>query len=903
MSNKSTLAQVLTIATDAEWEGNDWLATTFSCSNGKRYMFYTATATDATKAKLLAWGLANDVVMAEATITDESDFLTRVVELADPIYYYSTIRLLMFYSPKDLEYSCGWKKVSEWYKNELVQQKRNISNRLQITIAGRKLFIKDLKGWAGNSGLKKLADSVGVRMEAKGEMDEYKIRMRLGMELKPETFARYAMGDVDDLLEIHAAFVNLVRWVQADVIGIPQEDCFSADDIPMTTGALVAVTLEKFLFAQVQNKDVLKFCLRKLGLLDTSDKRHSYYLSCYINSCKKYRDINKLTEAIEQGEDSQLIDFLSKATFAHSGISQAGVKYFAKVTQDSAAFAALVQGGRCNNERPSEYIVYTGADIDLQSCYGSALREFIFPVGLPTVWAFAPNQRRLTLKQWLTRNESQLVPGLWTAYINADLTFRQDIIYSKLVTQAQINKAAFGEDDKQVNDPDRDDDLAHIPGTFALLRKQIRNGIITHDILQALRAVANDREIKQLMDAEVVTAVAYLKKDRVNTIEEWQAKVVADKGALYNKCNEHGQSIDSRTRAWYGLELEQFVGKLVDERNKLKKGRLNLAGDELAQVDAKQEALKLFVNTTYGVIASPYFSVGNTVVGNCITARARLGAWMLNKALHTRQSITDGGFYSLLAVPVLTDKGYKPSLATLSDNTSWLDTKNYTRTLQPLANLNWHLIFTNKGEELKQLDKLAEEHIANFWSRYGLELPFAIEHKLKHTFTVAAYWSKAHYHMHTLDGKDIVKIRGAKDYADGSALRKSPMYSLLAAIASGSDEFPQQLEYDQFTLLKIGKWVEAQASLNPNSYQALLGKRPGDEVVEQRLARFGNAHIFADTDKEYLSRLERKTHKQGKPLQFFERYGDEGVAKVHKKILADDLSEGKNRGNSHRKSA
>lgn len=883
--------ELITIATDAEWHSPDgsWLATTFACSNGNRFLFYTATATVPAKARMQKWSSEHGVLAIETTMTDDTDLLTIVLDKADPLRSYTTVRLLMFYSPKDLEYSCGWSKVSEWYKSKQLQQKRNISNRAPIAFGGRKLVVKDCKGWAGVGGLKKLADTVGVSMIAKGDMDEYKSRMREGMELKPETFAAYAMGDTDDLLKIHAAFVKLVRWVQADVIGIPENDCFTSDDIPMTTGALVAATLEKFLYAQAQHKDTLKFCLRKLGLLDVSAKDYRYSLATYIHATKSYRSASDLQAAVSEPTDDKLMHFLTRASFEHTGISQAGVKYFAKVTQDSAAFAALVQGGRCNNERPTEYYLQTGADIDLQSCYGSALRSFVFPVGLPTVWAFAPNQERMTLREWLKRNERQLVPGLWTATVNADLSYRQDLIYSKLVTQAAINRAGVGEMDKETNDSDRDDDLSHIPGTFALLRKQIRNGIITSDILSALRKVATSNELKQIMDAEIVTAVAYLTTDRVSDLEQWQAKVIADKGAKYNNKGKHNQAIDTRTRAWYGLELESFIGKLVNERNKLKQLKKTLVGDELAMVDAKQESLKLFVNTTYGVIASPYFSVGNTVVGNNITARARLGAWMLNKALHTRQSITDGGFYSLLEVPVLRENAKLPGLDGLSDNTKW-NNRDYTRVTASLGGVNWAEVFADNGEELQELDKLAGAHINNFWSRYTLELPFAIEHKLSNTFTVAAYWSKAHYHLETLEGKSVVKIRGAKNYSNDSKLRKSPMYALLDAIANKSDQFPTELEHDQFSLLKIGKWLEAEESNNSDSYINIRGKRPGDEVIEQRLARLGNGHIFADTEKEYLSRIERATHKKGQPVQFFERFGEHGIAKVHKQMLIDNLN-------------
>lgn len=38
------------------------------------------------------------------------------------------------------------------------------------------------------------------------------------------------------------------------------------------------------------------------------------------------------------------------------------------------------------------------------------------------------------------------------------------------------------------------DDKAHVPGDFALIQKQIRNGIITSDILETIRAVASNVE-------------------------------------------------------------------------------------------------------------------------------------------------------------------------------------------------------------------------------------------------------------------------------------------------------------------------------------------------------------------------------------------------------------------------
>lgn len=54
------------------------------------------------------------------------------------------------------------------------------------------------------------------------------------------------------------------------------------------------------------------------------------------------------------------------------------------------------------------------------------------------------------------------------------------------------------------------------------------------------------------------------------------------------------------------------------------------------------ELIKLAINTIYEVIVSPFFLVGNTIVGNNITARARSMAWYMEKALHGTQTIIDG---------------------------------------------------------------------------------------------------------------------------------------------------------------------------------------------------------------------------------------------------------------------
>ena len=110
-------------------------------------------------------------------------------------------------------------------------------------------------------------------------------------------------------------------------------------------------------------------------------------------------------------------------------------------------------------------------------------------------------------------------------------------------------------------------------------------------------------------------------------------------------------------------------------------GSLGLPGGVAVQVPADGEG-----NAGRQDVAR-YFAVGNAVLGNNITARARAGVWMVAKALGLRQSITDGGIYTPDAVPHF--RGKKPGLDTLSRPWGWEDRKNRQRGYVPLPSFEW----------------------------------------------------------------------------------------------------------------------------------------------------------------------------------------------------------------------
>jgi hypothetical protein len=60
-------------------------------------------------------------------------------------------------------------------------------------------------------------------------------------------------------------------------------------------------------------------------------------------------------------------------------------------------------------------------------------------------------------------------------------------------------------------------------------------------------------------------------------------------------------------------------------------------------MEGMSTAVKYNVNTYYGLTCSVWFSTNSTMVGDRITSKVRVQAWLLAKSLNAIQIITDGG--------------------------------------------------------------------------------------------------------------------------------------------------------------------------------------------------------------------------------------------------------------------
>lgn len=848
------------LATDSEWDTSrptPWLSTAFACHGGV-VVFITPELVEDVKDRLTGAASELGVNLVFRDRNDQSNLLLEALSLLG--VEEKAVRLLMYFSPKDIEYATGWQCFHTAIKDKKVRQRNNISGTLHMP--GRRVCIKDLCGWAGKTSLLKFAQSLGVHAPDKTVMDDYKTIMHRGLTERPEDFLRYAVGDVTMLLELHSAFVEHFRTLQQECLDMMGEDLWTADDIPMTGGALVAKTLERWLYRRGKDRSVMQFAVRKLGLLDPDDVRYKFSKWAYCSVTSRCRTTHDLRKALANNDlPKDLAQFL-KARFLHTALDGCSVKWWAgRPVTETAGFNALVHGGRCHNENPYSYSLGRGADIDIAGCYGEALRALSYPVGLPTVLNYTPNQPRLNLGEFLDQYEHELEPGLWTATVGGPLDFEQDLIHSKLVKHGDIRKASGSKEEN-----------SDIPSDLVLLRREIKNGILTSDLLKALRSVATNAEWAGFRKLELVTAAAYLKRNRRETPEAWCEAVLQDDG---NYWFEDGAVRDTRTRAWVQVPLDDFVGRMCDRRRHYKVLARTAASEEArGNAQGMDAMLKLTVNMVYGAMAARFFAISNSVVANNITALARLGAWMMAKALALRQTITDGGAYTPGQVCFFVGK--RPGLDTLSRPWEWHNPK-CQRWLRPLAGRDW----STSWPDLAELDGLALDHVRQFWQPYGITFPFRAEHKT--AISKGAYWSKGDYGFLLPSGALVYAVRG-KDKRQKT--RQHPTFELLDRILGGQDTFPGDLVYTHKSIMKIGKYQTVQSC---RGYENLKGLRPGDDYLEERVARYNNTYFPLADEQDYLRRRNRRKIHRGRPVQWFEKYGLRGIDHVHRQMVRNTL--------------
>mgnify|MGYP000535901032 CR=1 FL=1 len=664
-----------------------------------------------------------------------------------------------FYSPKDMEALLGrdmWR--ASLLEEGVISKKRNLTGVVKSGNLKYKLF--DMVGMF-NSTLDAALKSVGIKNEHKDLVERLgysKSDMWTFSMNEPDNALLYVLGDTVHGGDLYKFKVDLTNTVISNALGIPTP--FDYDNFPRSAGALVAKTYEAYL---MEKHPRLFACL--LLMCDSVNDK-TWYILKNLTKAGLITDENVLREANNKvrGND-QIVHGLGMGSISNYAIlaPQSGL---------TSVYNAVVQGGRCVNEEPHinprHNRISNAYDPDNSSCYGSALRQFDMPFGIPSLMGFDRDDEPFTLGQFMDKEGSNLVPHLYQIFVNGSLTFNQDLIHSKCdLTTAKIMSTLLSGNysgDEDNGEGAREINTAHVGGSFELNTKEITLGVITHDVWSVIKEVASSKELNEIRNLKVATVAAYRKEDEL-TVDEW-CDVMSDP----IKRGRKTRGKDDRTSAWCRLPLEDFVGKFVEYRKSVKKlegGNTKGTTNYLLQTN-----VKLFVNTTYGCMASPYFPMGNTVIANNITARARTGGWMLSKALLLVQLITDGGLGS--GNRVATIVGDKlPSFGTFADRPKLL--KHRSIKCIPLMTSEGKAVnlyewlcegITLGGKEYKnrcnELDATVNKVVTDFWAHWKLTPLFDVECKYEHTGRTAVYFGNADYLIHDI-------VQGALDGYTGES--------------------------------------------------------------------------------------------------------------------------------------
>jgi hypothetical protein len=666
-------------------------------------------------------------------------------------------------------------------------------------------------------GLGATCEGLGVKMQNKKSLDEYKSNMVVPYTMPDlqATFEEYAEDDSCVLFELLAANDARVERIYATHnLPLPKST-------PLTTGTLVA------------------------NLFRT-----------YVNTHLGDNDAYKLFPKTGRAEFDALDDLLSHGNVTH----------YARISATTAQVNALVQGGRAKNEKPLVHRV-SGCliDTDIAGAYVSKMLQMPYPVGLPSTYSIherGGNKTPLSLGKFLDKYSDILVPDAYQIIVSGPLTHHQTLVPSKVADPFNVVlQEEYSEDDPK------------IPADFVLLTREIINGVITHDILQALRAVCTNPEWSEWRNLTVVSAVWYSSKDMYKTPEEWYQAVSIHHEKTGNtvktKRNKYDNEYhdDERSRAWYPLSIGDFLTPYANERKRLKvlmKG-CTKGTPEHTSYDGQQNAMKLVGNVLYGVMASPFFVIGNVVTANNITAGIRTFAWLSAVSLGFNQSITDGGGHDANCARFRDDK--MPGMNTLAllhvgnkrlprqtlervrigplgGGGVWQVCEGFEKSTSIISNG----VFTVEGKDggWSFLDEMCKAHVDNFFRGEDISCLKYFKFEIKDVYSKGVYHGQTNYKFVCADGSEKIKVRGQEikrqHYSDIDCLqelatKEIAILQLLNALDNNTPQIPAyQVQYKS-QVLKMNAANKLRTSKTVDNVYHINGVRAGDSISKRTWVR------------------------------------------------------------------
>lgn len=520
---------------------------------------------------------------------------------------------------------------------------------LKITVNGKvyrywvEIEIVDTCALHGVASLNDLAEVSGVPLMFKSLMDNYKEKMIVGYFEKPDDFDNYSLGDlvIFEILEANAKNFKLIY----KQLGL--EDYYQRPKL--TIGA----TVRDLFVSRI---------LKEFGVLSWESKlieNEKLYL-IYLNKNKEIDklDNEKKEKLLKKIKNKKTVDVILELFFQSANCSE-----LKKLITDNRCLNSKVFGGRCRNNKALHSVLKTIlVDLDVMGMYGLGQASLTLPIGTPIIegsgYDFeSPDNKYLTLRQWLKKTASQLIYGLWQAIVStkkladgsyAELKYIQDFIASWFEYKIKNNEL------EDLEKSGSEDYINVKTGTAKILKNQVINGIITHDFLHWLYNVCSPQQRNELLDnLYIQTAIYYPLSERLNSLDELLEASVnhINFNTSSTKKTKNGYQTSTKKcccNAWYGINLGEFIIWDLLALRSYEPKKIIVNGKETK--NPFNTLYKLIINTLYGIAVSPFFKSSNVVLGNNITARGRAFIWYAEKGLNLAQSITDGGILELLKV-------------------------------------------------------------------------------------------------------------------------------------------------------------------------------------------------------------------------------------------------------------
>jgi hypothetical protein len=530
-----------------------------------------------------------------------------------------------------------------------------------------------------------------------------------------------------------------------------------------------------------------------------------------------------------------------------------------KLAGDSTALLAKTDGGRCFNNQPT-IVKYAGAllDIDIAGCYGKALAALSYTFGRPCLIGYPLDSEindYITLRKFLKVFKHELIDGMWFVRVSTidgyNFKYLQDLLLSWLPPK-DISKIKTDADtyttDAWWNDTNK--------GEAKIFTRECHNAVINSDLLEVIESSASKPQLKELLDnLYVVAGTMYLKSEQRSSYVNFERDAKNHKGrntSTIKKIKGITTCIrkEQEYYGWYTVNLgDLLINKLLVERAKHPKN------------SPLNGLYKLIINTTYGVLVSPYFQTSNIVLAQNITAKARAMAYMMEKGLNGFQTITDGTVFDLNKVLYPANKR-RPSLHNLvnvyakknGDVPSWkLAPLEYdVNDLQvgkifSVVNLHLKKIFPN----VKCLDT------------YQLEIKALADTVILH--------GSANYQMYK-DGValDKPKMRGysKKDSVIPHEIEDEIIHaptSFFDSLANNPNKVQQQRPAINTKVLKLQEWRKV--------YSVLSEILPGQTVEDLQFIRLCTLSQFKfqtlSQRKAWLKQFSKLRDKQGQAYEMY----------------------------------